>query len=161
MISLTERFYASVRWHSVCLKTTKYKPRPGGIGYVVVTSCQTRSVHHSRYWQNADIRLLKHLTTSEAWNPNTVHLNSVFVSSSYIRSLLKFQNFPETPICLSGHISPGFYRTGNPMEVIDDCTVFFLGILPHTLPSTDKNSSLSSHFTPEGRPVLLKKKVVL
>ena len=32
------------------------------------------------------------------------------------------------------------------MEVIDDhwCTVFFLGILPHTLPSTDKNSSSSS-----------------
>jgi hypothetical protein len=37
------------------------------------------------------------------------------------------------PICLSGHISPGFCRRGNPMEVIDDCTVFFLDILPHTL----------------------------
>ena len=29
----------------------------------------------------------------------------------------------------------------NPMEVIDDCTVFFLGILPHTLPSTGKSTS--------------------
>jgi hypothetical protein len=30
------------------------------------------------------------------------------------------------------------------MEVIDDCTVFFFGILPHSLLSKGKNSSLSS-----------------
>ena len=32
------------------------------------------------------------------------------------------------------------------MEVIDDCTVFFLGILPHTLPTTGKSSSPTSPF---------------
>jgi hypothetical protein len=30
--------------------------------------------------------------------------------------------------------------------VIDDCTVFFLGILPHTLMPTGKSSSPSSPF---------------
>jgi hypothetical protein len=42
---------------------------------------------------------------------------------------------------LSVHISPGFCRRGNPMKVIDDCTVFFFGILPHTLLPTGKISS--------------------
>jgi hypothetical protein len=32
------------------------------------------------------------------------------------------------------------------MEVIDDCTVFFLGILPRTLMPTHKSSSPSSPF---------------
>ena len=32
------------------------------------------------------------------------------------------------------------------MEVIDDCTVFFFGILPHTLMPTGKSSSPSSPF---------------
>ena len=32
------------------------------------------------------------------------------------------------------------------MVVIDDCTVFFLGILPHTQMPTSKNSSPSSPF---------------
>ena len=59
---------------------------------------------------------------------------------------IKFQNFPNTPICLPTHISPGFCRRGNPMEVIDDCTVFFLGILPRSLMPTHKSSSPSSPF---------------
>jgi hypothetical protein len=57
-------------------------------------------------------------TCVKHWNPRTVHLKSVFVLSLRMRPLLKFQNFPGTPICLSGHISPGFCRRGNPMEVI-------------------------------------------
>ncbi len=43
------------------------------------------------------------------------------------------------------------------MEVIDDCTVFFFGILPHTLLPTGKNSSPSSPF----RTRKLKKKTVV
>ena len=51
------------------------------------------------------------------------------------------------------------------MVVIDDYTVFFLGILPHTLMSTGKSSSPSSPFpldqtqessAPQKKPVALK-----
>ncbi len=81
-------------------------------------------------------------------------LKSVVASSSLMRPLLKFQNFPGTPICLPVHISPGFCRRGNPMEVIDDRTVFFFGILPDTLLPTGKSSSPSSSF--RTRKVVLK-----
>ena len=71
-----------------------------GIGYVTDTSSQTRSVHHPRHWQSTDIRLLKDLTYSsivcegtppadhlcKSWNPCSVHLKSVFVLSSHMRS---------------------------------------------------------------------------
>jgi hypothetical protein len=60
--------------------------------------------------------------------------------------LLKFQNFPDTPICLSTHNSPVFCKRWRPMEVIEDCTIFFFDILPHTLLPTYKSSSPSSSF---------------
>ena len=46
------------------------------------------------------------------------------------------QKFPKGRRSVCGHISLGFCRRGNPMEVIDDCTVFFFGILPRTLRQT-------------------------
>jgi hypothetical protein len=72
-------------------------------------------------------------------NPH-VHLKNTVVSSSLMHPLLKFQNFPDTSICLSVQISLVFCRRGNPMELIDDCTVSFFDILPHTLLSTGKRS---------------------
>ena len=51
----------------------------------------------------------------------------------------------------SRHISTGFFRRGTPMEVIDDCTFFSSGILPHTLRQTD-----TSRSPPQKKPVVLK-----
>ncbi len=61
-----------------------------------------------------------------------LHLKSVFASSR-MRPLLKFQNFQVLRSVCPRQISVGLYRRGNPMELIDDCTLFFFGILPHTL----------------------------
>ena len=64
---------------------------------------------------------------------------------------VKVPEFLDTPICLPRHMSVGFCRSGNPMEVIDDCTIFFFGILSHTLRQTGTSS-------PPGKkkPVVLK-----
>ena len=131
-----------------------------GIGYVAVTSSQTRSVYHPRYWQSTDIRFLKDLTTSEShhWLHQTqqtkslrkqehshhkilLRISSSFVATGEVLSTSKHH------LPLSTHISPVFCRRGKPMEVIEDCTVFFFGILPHTLLPTGKSISPSSPFS--------------
>ena len=80
-----------------------------------------------------------------AWKSRTVHLYSELASSVDIRPV---QYDPRTWICLPTHVSAGFWRRGNPMEVIDDCFVAFFGaifgaILPitsHVLNSQKKKS---------------------
>ncbi len=63
-------------------------------------------------------------------------------SSPHLHAVnLKLENFSGTPICLPRHISADLYRRGHPMEVIDDCMLFFFGILPLTLRQTGTNSS--------------------
>ena len=114
-----------------------------GIGYVVVTSSQTRSVHHPRHWQSAGICLLKDLTTSEShhWLHQTQQTKSLWTQEhSHHEILLRISaSFVASVEVLSAskHHLP---HRGMSLSV------FFLGILPRTLPGM--SSSSSSDFTP-------------
>ncbi len=119
---------------------------------VILINDKLVSLTHTT-WPPANPRLITDCITLS-------RLNHFGIKSTHQEILLKISaSFVATVKVLSAskhHLSG---RRGNPMEVIDDCTVFFPGILPNTLPSTGKSSSPSSHFTSnKAREVLHQKK---
>ena len=159
---------STVRWHVVWLKTTKCKGNRirnwHCHKHIISNSFSTPSSTLTKRYHSLSERL-DHLRISSMTASNST--DSVTSDSRVLtprnppenfyffrddsRGVVIFKtSFPSRRyviykvsevICLFGHISLDFYRRGNPMEVIDDCTFFFFGILPHTLRQTDTRSS--------------------
>ncbi len=108
-----------------------------GGGYVAYQCCKNGSGYFIKKMRSAEDPPVSRLPC-----PST----PISCSSSSV-DIRPVQYDPRTWICLPTHVSSGFWRRGNPMEVIDDCFVAFFGaifgaILPitsHVLNSQKKN----------------------
>jgi hypothetical protein len=154
------------RCHTVLLKTTKCKGNR-------IRNCHIISNSFSTVTPSSTLTKRWYSSFWKTWPPvnlidDCIKLNRLshfgLKSTHTTKSSWKFLflSWRQSRCC---HLQNIIFRRGNPMEVMDDCTVFFLGILPHTLPTTDKRSSPSSHFTsnrdekfvsPPKKPVVLK-----
>ena len=89
-------FVSVVRWHAVCLKTTKSKGNRIRSCHIISNSFSTTFSVLTKRWYSPS-ETLDYLQSIKPVLGTFQKVKSVRPSSS--RSLLKFQNFPDTRIC--------------------------------------------------------------
>jgi hypothetical protein len=111
--------------------------------HIISNSFSIPSSELTKRWHSPSERLHHRNSSLTAWNSTDSVTERCCLFLTHTTSV----KVPEFSSHVNLSVLTHFYRRGSPMEVIDDCTVFFFGILPHTSPPTGKSSSPSSHFT--------------